>query len=472
MQQQLFERIRVQRPVSDCYSYLRDFSNIEQWDPSVYRAEKLGADPSMPASYRLSFNRPSKQLTMHYQETHAEENKLVSLEGYSLADDSGDNPGRLHAVDDIEFEALGPELTEIRYRATLTFDGLPSALSPLFKPALNRLSKRVAKGIADALTPKPSPRATPKLSTRIHDQLILPGAIKFSKHGYLNMADKALSERMDGKVVVLTGPTSGLGLAAAKLLAGLGATLVLLGRGDERLQECTHDVLNSSGCEASNIHSYNVELSSLAQTAATAKQLLSDFPKIDVLINNAGALFAKREESEEGNELALAVNLLSPVLLSKLLSPALTANSRIVNVVSGGLYLSALRQHDMQWNKSKYNGSGAYANAKRALLCYTQIQQQKALPATYAMHPGWAATPGVEKSLPAFNRLMSWVLRDSRMAADTAVWLASAAKLPLSGALWLDRQPHPTSVIPGTEPSALQQAWLEEWLDDQLAPYL
>jgi NAD(P)-dependent dehydrogenase (short-subunit alcohol dehydrogenase family) len=126
----------------------------------------------------------------------------------------------------------------------------------------------------------------------------------------------------------------------------------------------------------------------------------------------------------------------------------------------------------MQWRKSKYNGSGAYANAKRALLCYTQIQQQETLPATYAMHPGWAATPGVKKSLPAFNRLMSGVLRDSRMAADTAVWLASAAKLPRSGALWLDRQPHPTSVIPGTEPSALQQAWLEQWLDDQLAPYL
>ena len=363
-------------------------------------------------------------------------------------------------------------MTEIRYRAVLTFEGVPPFLAPACKPALNRLGKRVARGIVDALNPKPIPRGEPSLSTRLADQWLLPGAVKFSKRGYIKMADKSLSERMDGKVVVLTGPTSGLGLAAAEILAGLGAELILLGRNEARLAICKETIRSSSGCEASRLHSYNVELSSLTQTASTAQTLLRRFPKIDVLINNAGALFATREETDEGNELAVAVNLLSPVLLNKVLAPAFTPSSRVVNIVSGGLYLSALRQHDMQWQKGKYNGSRAYANAKRGLLCYTQIQQQMAAPAIYAMHPGWAATPGVAKSLPAFNRLMAGVLRDSRMAADTAVWLAATAALPQSNALWLDRQAHPTSVLPGTEPSQAQREWLDQWLNERLSPYL
>ena len=81
------------------------------------------------------------------------------------------------------------------------------------------------------------------------------------------------------------------------------------------------------------------------------------------------------------------------------------------------------------------------------------------------MHPGWAATPGVAKSLPTFNRVLEKRLRDSRMGADTIVWLASASCLENStGLFWFDRRPRPTAVLPGTKVTAAQRDQLIEYL--------
>ena len=482
MKHTLFERIRVNRSVVDCFNYLRDFSTIPQWDPGVFSAEKLTPGPvrgqtadHSGTEYQLVFHIPQRKLQMRYEQLVVEPNKRLVLRGNSLplyGDDESSRPGTLSAFDEISFKALGPELTEIYYRAELTVNRIPNTLSPAFKPALNRLGKKVAKGIADALTPKICPKAEPSLLTTLKDRLILPALSNFGRCGYQQMPDKSLSQRMDGKRVVLTGPTAGLGLSAACELARLGATLILVGRNRERMAQCRQQVLDTSGADANTVFCYEADLSSLAESRRAAEAILTEHSHIDVLINNAGALFSEREETPEGHERALAVNLLTPALLCRTLASAMNEHSRIINVVSGGMYLVGLREHDMEYRQSPYDGSRAYAHAKRALFTYGQELNAGGITPVYAMHPGWAATPGVAKSLPTFNRRLATMLRDSRMGADTIVWLASCASLPPSNALWFDRRAHTANVLPGTAASTRQRQRLLNYLDNTLQAYL
>ncbi|WP_022959148.1 SDR family NAD(P)-dependent oxidoreductase [Spongiibacter tropicus] len=482
MKHTLFERIRVNRPVVDCFNYLRDFSTIPQWDPGVFSAEKLTPGPVRARAaehsgteYQLVFHIPKRKLQMRYEQLEAEPNKRLVLSGYSLplcGNGESSKPGALSAYDEICFDALSPELTEISYRAELTLHGIPDTLLPAFKPALNRLGKKVAKGISDALSPKAHPDATPSLFATLKDRLIVPALPNFGRRGYQQMPDKSLSQRMDGKRVVLTGPTAGLGLSAACELARLGATLILIGRNRERMAQCRQHILDTSGADANTVFCYEADLSSLAESRRAADAILAEHSHIDVLINNAGALFSEREETPEGHERALAVNLLSPTLLCRKLASAMNEHSRVINVVSGGMYLVGLREHDMEYRQSPYDGSRAYAHAKRALFTYGQELNAGGVTPVYAMHPGWAATPGVAKSLPSFNRRLAAMLRDSRMGADTIVWLASCASLPPSNALWFDRRAHTANVLPGTAASARQRQRLLNYLDNTLQAYL
>jgi NAD(P)-dependent dehydrogenase (short-subunit alcohol dehydrogenase family) len=225
-----------------------------------------------------------------------------------------------------------------------------------------------------------------------------------------------------------------------------------------------------SGAPAENIEVVEAELSSLEEIRRVGALLNSRYAQIDVLINNAGALFQQHALTREGHERALAINLLCPWLLTEQLLPSLTrSQGRVINVASGGMYLQPLRLDDMQFVQESYDGSKAYARAKRALVAATEYQAQQN-PAVFfsSMHPGWAATPGVAQSLPAFNQRMQRWLRDSRMGADTMVWLASSqAPLAANAAFWFDRRPRPTAVLPGTAVSAAQQSALINWLEAQ-----
>jgi NAD(P)-dependent dehydrogenase (short-subunit alcohol dehydrogenase family) len=154
--------------------------------------------------------------------------------------------------------------------------------------------------------------------------------------------------------------------------------------------------------------------------------------------------------------------------------PSLEAGgARVINVASGGLYAQALHLDDPEYRRGRYDGSKAYARAKRALVALTEYwaRQYPDHRVTFnSMHPGWAATPGVAKSLPAFNRKLRRWLRDPRMGADTIVWLASArAPASESGRFWFDRKPVPTAVWPGTDVTPEQQTALIRWLE-KVAP--
>lgn len=260
--------------------------------------------------------------------------------------------------------------------------------------------------------------------------------------------------RMDGKVVVITGATSGLGLAAADGFARLGATVWLAVRNRER-GEHARAVIREHSPEA-EIRVELCDLSSLKSVRRFARHLAAEVPRVDVLVNNAGVLTQERTLSADGIELTLATNVVGPFLLTQLLIGMLerSASPRVVNVSSGGMYTQRLRADDLQSERGQFDGSTAYARTKRAEVILTEMWAQR-LAGTgitvHAMHPGWADTPGVQSSLPRFYRVTQPLLRSPREGADTIVWLGAAPEpADVSGAFWHDRRRRPTHLLPGT----------------------
>jgi len=294
---------------------------------------------------------------------------------------------------------------------------------------------------------------------RTLDLTVAPG---YSRLGYA-IRSRAFEElpRMDGRVALVTGATSGIGLVTAEGLSALGASVHLTARDAERGEQARE----RAGAE----RSWLCDLSSMRSVRDFARRFTADQPELHLLVNNAGTLLAERELSGDGHELALATNVLGPFLLTGLLVPALRAGapSRIVNVSSGGMYTQRLRVDDLQSERGAYDGAAVYARHKRAQVVLTELWAER-LSGTgvtvHAMHPGWVDTPGLERSLPRFHRLTKPVLRDAEQGADTIVWLGAAEEPGRSsGEFWHDRRTRPTHILPGTRETAgeRQRLWTE-----------
>ncbi len=290
--------------------------------------------------------------------------------------------------------------------------------------------------------------------------------LSFTNVGY-KLRERSFSPipRMDGQTVVVTGATSGLGLAASKEFVRLGADLVIVGRNPEKLAR-TQSLLGS------NVTTAQADLSSLDDVRSLASELL-ELERIDVLVNNAGSLFNDRRVNGDAIELTFVTNLLSHYILTEMLTPKLmeSAPSRVVNVSSGGMYTQKIRPHDLETERIEYKGADAYARTKRGQVILTEVWADRLADdgvIVHAMHPGWADTPGVEESLPGFRRVVGRFLRTPEQGADTIVWLAAAPEAALStGKFWLDRQQRPTHYLDRTRESAAQRQELLE----QLAEY-
>lgn len=273
---------------------------------------------------------------------------------------------------------------------------------------------------------------------------------------------------LDGRTVVITGATSGLGRVAAERLAELGAGVRLVGRSESKLAIAREEIASATGNE--DVGTCVADLSSMEQVRELAGAILASEPEIHVLINNAGAMFEERRETAEGNELTLATNLLSHFLLTNLLTPRLEASApaRIINVSSGGMYTQRIRVRDLQNARGEYKGSMAYARTKRGQVILTELWADRLAGSgvvVHAMHPGWADTPGVEKSLPTFRRITKPFLRTPEQGADTMVWLAASDRAAeTSGLFWFDRRPRPSHRLKSTVESAEDRAALWEAL--------
>jgi dehydrogenase/reductase SDR family protein 12 len=269
---------------------------------------------------------------------------------------------------------------------------------------------------------------------------------------------------MAGRTVVVTGPTSGLGRSAAGSFARMGARLVLVGRDAARLERTRAELLLET--PAAEISTVVADMSSLASVRAAAAEILANEPRLDVLVDNAGAMFAEREETPEGFERTLATMVLGPFVLLARLWPRLaeSPDARVVAVTSGGMYAQGLPLDDLAYERGTYEGARAYARAKRAQVALVREWARRLRGrgiVVNAMHPGWADTPGVTASLATFARVVGRQLRTPAEGADTIVWLAAAPEgRATTGRLFLDRRVRPFDRVPGTRLSVEDRAAL------------
>jgi dehydrogenase/reductase SDR family protein 12 len=250
---------------------------------------------------------------------------------------------------------------------------------------------------------------------------------------------------MRGRVVAITGATSGLGEVAATSFARMGARVLLLARNPAKAEATRARIAAATGSHDLGV--YVVDMSSLGSVRDVVGAITAAEPALDVLVNNAGALLTERAASVDGIEMTFATMVLGPFVLTNGLAPLLRASDdgRILTVTSGGQYAQPLHLDDLQMRDEPYRGSVAYARAKRAQIVLTRIWASRLRGTSvvaHAMHPGWADTPGIEASLPRFHTLVGPFLRTPAEGADTLLWLAAAPEATAStGLLWLDRRP-------------------------------
>ncbi len=250
---------------------------------------------------------------------------------------------------------------------------------------------------------------------------------------------------LTGQVVLLTGATSGVGLAAARQFARCRATLVLVARSAERLQATRDALVVQTGNAA--ISWIEADIGEMKAVRRAAAEFRDRHDRLDVLIHNAGVLLPTREVSADGIERTVASQVVGPFLMTELLLDCLKASapSRVLFMASGGMYAAPLEVEQLELELAEYSGSRQYALAKRAQVSLAALWGRKLEGAgvvVHSLHPGWVDTPGLREGLPAFTRFVGRQLRTPEQGADTLVWLASDDRaLESTGRFWHDRRP-------------------------------
>ena len=278
--------------------------------------------------------------------------------------------------------------------------------------------------------------------------------------------DDPAPDALKGRHVLVTGASSGLGIATAEGLARLGATVHLvvrdLDKGGQVADRLRRDVPGAA------YELVRCDVGDLDDVRRLAGELGGSGLSFAGIVHNAGVMPPERTESPQGHEQTMAVHVLGPVLMTELLLPHLEDDARIVFVTSGGMYTSALPLRDPEYTGPDYKPPTAYARSKRVQVSLLPVlaRRWKTL-GVHAMHPGWADTPGVVDSLPAFHKVTGPLLRDAEQGADTSVWLVAAEPAPESGLLWHDRRPRPEHFTRRTRETEAERLAMWDWVRTQ-----
>jgi len=249
---------------------------------------------------------------------------------------------------------------------------------------------------------------------------------------------------MRGKTCVVTGASSGIGLETAVALAQAGARVAIVCRTAEKGEHAVKEIKRRS--QSPDVLFFVADLSSQRAVRALAAQLAAGFPRLDVLVNNAGLMLAERVLTEDGVETTFAVNHLAYFLLARLLEPTLVAGApaRIVNVASRAHESGTLRFDDLMGTRA-YDGWKAYAQSKLANVVFTyELARRLAGTGVTAncLHPGVVGT-NIGNAGPSWIRfgikLARPFLLGSAKGAATSIYLASSPEVEgASGKYFVD----------------------------------
>jgi NAD(P)-dependent dehydrogenase (short-subunit alcohol dehydrogenase family) len=257
---------------------------------------------------------------------------------------------------------------------------------------------------------------------------------------------------MEGKIVVMTGATSGIGEVAAQALAEAGATIVFVAR-DAARAEATLKRLNAKSRAPHRFH--RADLSSLAEAWRVGAEIAAGTPRIDVLINNAGAIFSSRRLSADGLEMTFALNHMSYFVLTQALRERLLASApaRIVNTASEAHQGATIDFADLQGERN-YSAMGAYGRSKLCNILFTR-ELAGSLAGTgvtaNCLHPGFVATRFADEAGGMIGRLVwlaKFFARTPEKGAETIVYLASSPEVAKdSGLYFVDRRKAAPSAV-------------------------
>jgi NAD(P)-dependent dehydrogenase (short-subunit alcohol dehydrogenase family) len=252
---------------------------------------------------------------------------------------------------------------------------------------------------------------------------------------------------MKGKRVIVTGPTSGFGKEIALQLAAMGAEIVLACRDVKLGAQVSEEIAQQTGAKSCTV--MHIDTSEQGSIHEFARQYREKWPRLDVLVNNAGVNRSKRQTSADGIELTFATNVLGYFLLTRDLLDLLRASapSRIVNVAS--TYASDLDLADLQFQRRAYEGRKAYAQSKACnrMLTWAFARRLEGGGITAnAMAPGLVVQTGLYRDASPAVKLLMHALglffgRSIAQGADTAIWLASSPDVErLNGKFFDQRQ--------------------------------
>ena len=234
---------------------------------------------------------------------------------------------------------------------------------------------------------------------------------------------------MRGKTIVISGATSGIGAVAATRLAEQGARILFTARDAARADATLARLHKANGAAAHQ--SFLGDLSLLAEQKRVAREIAAAAPGIDVLINNAGALFNRRTETADGLEKTFALNHMSYFTLTQLLLPQITDGGRIVNVASRAHRGAVLDFDDLQSGRG-YIGFSVYSRSKLCNILFTR-ELARRLPrgiTANALHPGFVATRFGDQSGTVMQALVGLAKRLGAITpeegAQTLIFLAAS----------------------------------------------
>jgi NAD(P)-dependent dehydrogenase (short-subunit alcohol dehydrogenase family) len=291
----------------------------------------------------------------------------------------------------------------------------------------------------------------------------LPEELQFIANA--RMTQKRTTARLDGKICILTGATSGVGYQAARRLAQGGAHLVMVCRDQQKAARVQAELIQEFSVP---VEVYLADFSRLGEVRQVAAAILVRYPRLDVLINNAGVHYTHRTLTEEGTEMVFCVNHLASFLFTRLLLGRLLESTpaRIIQVNSQGHRFGGLDLDDLNWEKRRYRGLQGYGAAKIAqlLTVWEFADQLEGSGVTInAIHPGEVRTNigmNNEWLYRWYQRyLLRWILKDPVISGEAIYYLAAASEIAaVSGRFFnqtIDEKPAP----PALDRSIGKQIW-------------